>query len=192
MKKALLIFSLLVNFPFIAPCQILGCEPLKFEFNKIEWSFPLTVREAFEKHRLAYKPPGYYYKLQEHKTELILDFHYQSLDFDDEYQSKEVLFPRKLHSYIFQVAEQSGTYDSLRHVLEQAFNSKFILTKGLKDRNPTLRESERPFEFDFLTVSPCLTVGMKRSHSENKSPIVTVRFMYGLTLGYMGIIMGSY
>jgi hypothetical protein len=75
--------------------------------------------------------------------------------------------------------------------LEQVYKSKFILTKGMKE-GPTIQEREKPFEYNFLTVSPCLTVGIKRSSPEKKEKIVTVRFMYDLPLGWMGVVMGSY
>jgi hypothetical protein len=186
------ILILLSILPVSGKSQTLGCDPVKFEFNRIEWSFPSNAKTAFNKHKLSYKPPGYYYSEDSNQVVAILDYHYQPLDFDNEYQPKEVLFPRHLHSYIFQIPERETTYDSLQTALEQLFNKKFVLTKGLKEYSSTLREEERPFEFNFLTVDSCFTVGIKRSLSSDRKKIVTVRFMYGLSLGYMGIVMGGY
>jgi hypothetical protein len=70
--------------------------------------FPSTAVEAVKRHKLAYKPPGYYYQIDKNNMEVILDYHNEPLDFDNEYQPKEVLFPRKLHSYIFRFPEKPG------------------------------------------------------------------------------------
>ena len=167
------------------------CDTIKFYFGDQSWTLPTIVEEAYHKHKLSYKPPGYYYSVDKKATKVILDYHSEALDFDDEYQAKEVLFPRKVHSFIFQIPENTGTYDSLIHVLERSFKSSFALRKGRKE-GVTLLEHERPFEYYFLNVDKCLTVGIKKSLSENHKNIVTVRFMYGLSEGRMGTIMGSY
>ncbi|NIJ51661.1 hypothetical protein [Dyadobacter arcticus] len=183
---ALLMVNAISTYAQKRPCKL-----VEFSFAKKDWAFRSNVEGRFKKHELQYKPPGYYYKIDENNVEVILGYHSEDWDFDDEYQPKEVLFPRILHSYIFQIPEKNETYDSLKNVLEKSFKKKFIFTKGLKEGD-TLLESERPFEFNFLEINSCLTVGIKRSHAENRGEVVTVRFMYGLSLGYMGTIMGSY
>ena len=188
-----LIFALLaIGVCMSSFSQQANCDNSSFDLAGRKWFFPSTVKEAFETHKLSYKPPGYYYKTDSLGMELILSYHFIPLDFDDEYQPKEVLFPRKLHSYIFRFPDKPGLYDSLKTSLENTYRTRFILTKGLKDKDPTLNEEDRPFEFNFLTVNPCLTIGIKRSLPMKKEKIVTVRFMFDLPLAEMGLVMGSY
>lgn len=169
-----------------------ACEKAEFTFDNSKWHFPSTVKEVVLEHRLKYKPPGFYYDLRQDSMEVIVDYHFETGDFDNEYQPKEILFPRVLHSYIFRFPEHPGVYDSLITSIEQTYNKKFILTKGLKVGR-TLLESEKLFEYYFLTVSPCLTIGIASSPVKTKKDRkVVVRFIYDLPLGRMGVIMGNY
>ncbi|WP_234645913.1 hypothetical protein [Dyadobacter sp. CY356] len=187
-----IIITFVALFAVLFKAQQETCESVSFTFSNTTWSLPSSVKEAVEKHRLKYKPPGFYYDLQQDSMEVIVDYHFETGDFDNEYQPKEILFPRVLHSYIFRFPEHPGVYDSLITTIEQTFNKKFILTKGLKVGR-TLLESEKPFEYYFLTVSPCLTIGIASSPARKKKDRkVVVRFMYDLPLGRMGVIMGNY
>jgi hypothetical protein len=122
--------------------------------------------------------------------EVILDYHYMPLDFYNESQPKEKLFPRPLHSYVFQFNGAKGIYDSLRQDLEHAYKKKFVLTKGIKDSKYAV---VKEFEWDFLTISPEVTVGIKTRYSpDGHYEVLTVRFMYDLPLGQMGLEMGNY
>lgn len=168
-----------------------ACDPMSFHFAGNKWVFPSTVESAVQTHQLDYKPPGYYYKKHPPGMEVILSYHFMPGDFFNEYQPKEVLFPRMLNSYVFQFNERPGLYDSLQTNIEQTFNRKFVLTRGMKD-GKTLEEHEKPFEYNFLTVNSCLTIGIKRSEPRKQRKTVTVRFMYNLPLGRMGVLMGSY
>ncbi|MCF2442391.1 hypothetical protein L0657_00385 [Dyadobacter sp. CY345] len=188
MIKYLVIFSLtllIIGTGF----QISEPNPTNFSFAGQQWYFPSTVQEAVKKHKLNYKPPGYYYQKKTDDLEVVLDFHYKPGDFYNEYQPKEILFPRKLHSYIFIFEERAGVYDSLRLNLEKTFNNKFHLVKGIKDAPLAI---EKEFEFDFLTVSPNLTIGIKRSPPGRVKKTITLRFMYNLPINKMGVYMGSY
>jgi len=186
MKNSITLFL----FTFVTPMWYSNkCEITSFDFIGQKWEFPSTVSDAVKTHHLNYKPPGYYYKIDSKGMEVLLDYHFEGGDFYNENQPKETLYPRNLHSYVFRFNEKSGLYDSLKNNLEQTYKSKFILTKGLKDSEYA---TEKEFEYNFLTVSPCLTIGIKRSSSEKSEKIITVRFMYDLPLGKMGIHMGNY
>jgi len=165
------------------------CEAVTITFGGKKWSFPSSVEEAVRKHNLSYKAPGYYYKVDTTQMKLILGYHFNPGDFSNEYQAKEVLFSRELHSYIFQFPDRPNLYDSLQSDLENTYEKKFILTKGIKDSEYA---AEKEFEFKFLTVNSCLTIGIKRSRPEKKEKTITVRFMYNLPLGKMGIQMENY
>ena len=183
-------YIMLLVFTFATPMWFSNkCETTSFDFIGQKWEFPSTVSEAVKKHHLNYRPPGYYYKIYSSNEEVILGYHYEPLDFDDEYQPKEVLFPRRLHSYIFRFPDKVGTYDSLVTDLEKKYKRKFVTTKGVKDAEYAIVKN---FEYNFLTISPCLIVGIKRSLPEKREKIITVRFMHDLPLGKMGVYMGSY
>ncbi|MCE6990831.1 hypothetical protein [Dyadobacter sp. CY323] len=167
------------------------CDPVSFEFLNSTWQFPSTVEKAVEKHNLDYHPPGFYYKINDLQTRLVLGLNFEGGDYYNERQPKQTLYSRTLNSYIFQFKEGPRTYDSLRFVIEKQFDKPFILVKGMKE-GETLRENEKPFEYHFLTITPCLTVGIKRSKSEKREDLVTVRFMYNLSMGRMGVVMGNY
>ncbi|TDE17196.1 hypothetical protein [Dyadobacter psychrotolerans] len=67
-----------------------------------------------------------------------------------------------------------------------------MLTKGLNEGYP-FRESERPFQYNFLKVNDLLTIGITASPKERKQDRkVAVRFMYNLSIGRMGVAMGNY
>jgi hypothetical protein len=169
-----------------------ACEPASFKFGDKEWFFPATIKEVVGKHKLDYKPPGYYYKIDNKGMEVILDYHFESGDFDNESQPKEVLYPRKVHSYVFRFDERPGLYDSLQHSLEQAYNKKFILTKGLME-GEAFREKKMPFEYNFLEVSPCLTIGIEKSPiRKTRERRVAIWFMYNLSKGEMGATVGNH
>jgi len=166
-----------------------ACEPVSFKFGGKHWSFPSSVEDAVKKHSMSYKAPGYYYKVDSTQMESILGYHFKPGDFSNEYQPKEVLFSRVLHSYVFQFPDGPNVYDSLQSDLEMTYKKKFIVTKGIKDSEFA---KEKEFEFNFLTVNPCLTIGIKRSKPEQRKKTITVRFMYNLPLGKMGIQMENY
>jgi len=188
MIKYVILFSLTL-FIIGTGFQISEPNPMNFNFAGQQWSFPITIKEAVKKHKLDYKPPGYYYQKKTEDLEVVLDYHYHSGDFYKEYQSKEILFPMQLHSYIFIFAERAGVYDSLRQNLEKSFNTKFHLVRGIKDAPLAI---EKEFEFDFLTVNPNLVIGIKRSPPGRAKKTITVRFMYNLPMNKMGVYMGSY
>lgn len=167
-------------------------EPISFEMGNIEWFFPATAGDATKMHNLDYKPPGYYYKEYPSDMEVILDYHNLNGDFDNEYQSKETLFPRKVHSYIFRFSNNLETYDSLRLNIEKKFNKKFVLTKGMKDPEIishafNASSIEKEFTWDFLTVNKDLTVCIAKGRKK-----IVVRYMYDLSPGLMGIYMGNF
>lgn len=164
-------------------------DPVLINFAGQQWAFPSTVREAVEKHGLLYKPPGYYYKIYASGMEVILSYHYRPLDFSDENQPKETLFPRSLYAYSFRFKGSSKVYDSLYVNLENTYNKKFVLTKGIKDSEYAV---VKEFEWNFLTIRPDLTVGIKSVGDDQLNKVVTVKFMYDLPLGKMGIQMGNY
>jgi hypothetical protein len=168
-----------------------SCGPTQFRFLDETWTFPATVQQAVFDHHLNYKPPGGYFKKDASHNEIILDYHYQGGDFINEYQPKETLYSRQLHSYVFGFKEQTNTYDSLKLVLEQSFDKKFVLVQGIKDSELVAPEN-KPFAYNLMTVSDCLTIGIKRSSPRRKEKTVTVRFMYNLPLGKIGIHMGNF
>jgi hypothetical protein len=163
-----------------------GCEPVTFHFANKRWAFPSTVEEAVKKHNLAYHPPGYYYQTDTNSYEVLLSYHSKWLDFSNDIQPKETLYPRDVHTYVFQFKAGPNTYDSLRNDLESRYS------KGLKPKSYVLEEHERPFQFNLLEINECLTVGIKNSKSQRFGKIVTVQFIYGLSLGDIGVQMGSY
>ena len=172
-------------------------DPASVNFGGEDWDFPSTVQEAVNTHHLSYKPPGYYYKIYPTGMEVILDYYAIGPDVSNEYQPKEALFLKTLHSYVFRFKNKAGVYDSLRQNLELTYGKKFVLTNGIKDSKYAMKKE---FAYDFLVVSPALTIGIKKTRSyegatrpnEEGVEMVTVRFMYDLTVGKMGIHMGNY
>ena len=158
-------------------------DPVAFNFNQETWQFPSTVGEAVKKHDVDFRPPGYYYKEDSTRTKVVLHYHSRFGDFDDDRQAKEALYGRNLHSYEFTFPYKPGLYDCLKNDLQVAFHKKFLLTKGFK--YGSAKDDKRPFAYQFLTISPDLVVGIKQDH-ENVSPrIITVKFMYDLSLSEM-------
>jgi len=190
--KNLIIFSIIItgaSIWFKKPV----CEPYSFYFANKEWLFPSTVEEAVKKHSLNYKPPGYYYRVYPPGEEVILSYHSQANDFDNEYQPKETLYYRELDSYVFRYNEEPGLYDSLKVSLEHTYKNKFVLTQGMKDFGIFDFPLEKNFEYNFLTVNPCLTIGIIASPATKKTNRkVIVRFMYNLSVGQMGTALGNY
>jgi hypothetical protein len=166
-------------------------ERISFMFGGETWSFPSTVQNAFNFNKLMYKPPGYYYRQFANGMEVTLDYFYLPLDFANEYQPKEKLFSRVIHSYVFRFKNQPFVYDSLRNNLEQTYQRRFVLTKGRKSEKWGVYEGQMDFEYDFLTVSPDLTIGIKKNGTENVQNVVTVRFMFKLPVDEMGVHMGN-
>ena len=164
-------------------------EAVEFVFCEEKWVFPATVEEALNVHNLSYKPPGYYYKVNGRGVEVVLDYHYNTGDFNDEYQPKKTLYSRELHSYVFRFDERAGVYDSLKNEIEKSYKKKFVLTRGIKDSKFA---TEKNFEYNFLTINEGLTIGIAVSPQwQNKERKVVVRYMYDLPLGEMGIAMGN-
>jgi len=187
MKKHL---NLLIALGFLSiSFQGANPNPVSIHFARQQWDFPSTVQEAFEKHGLLYKPPGYYYKIYPSGMEVMLSYHYKPLDFSNESQPKETLFPRSLYAYSFRFKGSHGVYDSLRQNLEQTYNKRFVLTKGIKDSKYA---AVKEFQWDLLTISPDLTVGIKLVGRDSLNSAVAVQYMYDLPLGKMGIQMGNY
>jgi hypothetical protein len=158
-------------------------KPFSFEINNREWVFPSTAGDAVTKHQLDYKPPGYYYKQYPDGSEVILYYHYADGDFDNKSQYKEVLFPRKLHSYVFRFANKPGVLDSLRQNLEAAYSQKIVLTKCREEeeilKTPS-KSNETNFEWGMVTVDDGLTIGIAQGEKK-----VVVRYMYHLPLEMM-------
>ena len=189
MKKYLIfILSLAVLFWYFTRT---ACKPWSFEFSGKKLLFPSTVQQAVEQNKMDYKPPGYYYSVDSVGTETILDYHSGFFDFEFDNQAKETLYGRSLHSYVFRFKESPGLYDSLKLALETTFKKKFKLVKGTKEIM-LLENPKNSFEYNFLTVNPCLTIGIKKSLPGHANQAVTVRFMYDLSEGKMGVKMGNY
>jgi hypothetical protein len=172
------------------PFSLSQPEPATISFGGEKWDFPSDIEDAVNAHELLYKPPGYYYKKYPTGMETVLDYYAAGHDFANEYQPKEILFSKKIHSYIFRFENKAGVYDSLRQNLEKTYRKKFVFTTGKKESRFT---DVGEFAYDFLTVSPEVTVGIKTGYSpDDHYEVVTVRFMYDLSLGRMGVEMGNY
>ncbi|MEO6288182.1 MAG: hypothetical protein ABIN80_03690 [Dyadobacter sp.] len=161
-------------------------KPVCFEMNNRDWFFPSTAGEAVTKHQLDYKAPGYYYKEYPDGSDLILYYHYADGDFDNQSQSKEVLFPRKLHSYMFRFANKPGVLDSLLQNLETAYHKKIVLKCQQDDEivQTSIKSRETSFEWGLLTVHDGLTIGIAKGEKK-----VVVRYMYDLPLDMMEVYM---
>jgi len=168
-----------------------ACKPLLLEFAGKKLIFPSTVQQSVEQNKMGYKPPGYYYSIDSMGTETILDYHSEFFDFESDNQPEETLYGRKLHSYVFRFKDRPGLYDSLKLSLETTFQKKFKLVNGVK-KVMLLQNPKNSFEYNFLTVNSCLTIGIKKSLTGRRNQSVTVRFMYNLSEGKMGIVMGNY
>ena len=155
-------------------------DPVTFNFNQENWQFPSTAGEAVKKHDLDFLPPGYYYKEDATGVKVVLHYHSRLGDFDDDRQAKEVLYGRSLHSYEFTFPYKPSLYDSLKNDLEITFHKKFLLIKGFK--YGSAKDDKRPYAYQFLTISPDLVVGIKQDHENVSSRIITVKFMYDLSL----------
>lgn len=166
----MIILTLILLISTTLATKSVDCESVSFEFNNSIWSFPSTVGQADEAHKLKYLPPGYYYLGDSATCETILAYHAEGGDFANEYQPRKTLYPRLLHSYIFRFKEGRQTYDSLMTAIEKSYGRKFVLTRGIKD-NPLVRPDNKTFEYNFLTINECLTIGIKRSSPRQKHRI---------------------
>ena len=107
---------------------------------------------------------------------MILEYKYKLSDFRNEYQPKETLFPRELSSYIFSFKEKPGLQDSLKTELEKIYGKKFILTKASSSPKAVMVQN---YDFLFLEVNPCITIGLTSSPVNHKSDRrIVVRFFY--------------
>jgi hypothetical protein len=156
-----------------------------------DWLFPSTIGQVVQTHKLSFRPPAYYYKNKGDSLILILSYDWKTGDFDNDRQEKKVLFPRDIKTYTFQIKRNKNTYDSLKHLIEKSYNKQFHLIKGTKTDSWTIAEKNRPFQHDLLQVDNCLTIGIKNSYSGELGDIITVHFMYGLSLGDIGIQVGN-
>lgn len=140
-----------------------------------EIRFPATVEEAVIHYNLDYKPPGFYFKiLNQQHAELILTYHYNRSDFNNEYQPKETLYPRELNSYLFRFPEKKGLQDSLKTALEKEYGKKFLRKNGI---DPSKTAMVQQYDFLFLDVNPCLSIGLTSSPAYHKHDRkVNVRF----------------
>ena len=148
--------------------------------NNKDWVFPANVGEAVTKYQLDYKPPGYYYKEYADGSEVILYYHYADGDFDNGSQYKEVLFPRKLHSYAFRFANSPRVLDSLRQNLEATYHRKIVLTESPEYEKTSIASGKPNSRWGLLTVNDELTIGV--AQGERK---IVVRYMYNLRPGLM-------
>lgn len=168
------------------------CDAVTIRFANEDWTFPSTIGEAVNNHDLDFKPPGYYYKTDSINQQILLAYHDEFGDYDDDRQAKETLYPRDVHTYVFQFKKRPNTYDSLKRHFETQFKQKFVLTKGIKTRSFWFDYGKMPFEHHLLKVDDCLTIGIKNSKSDGLGEIVTVQLLYGLPLGDIGIWMGNW
>lgn len=155
-----------------------SCTIEKTDFLGWEINFPSTVGDAVKMHKLDYKPPGFYYKnFNKNKSELIIDYIYIKSDFNNEYQPKETLFPRELNSYIFRFSERHGLRDSLKTILEKKYEKRFISKSGI---NPANSVNKQEWDFSFLEINSCMTVGITSSPASYSKRYVLVRFFYNV------------
>ncbi|GLU54371.1 hypothetical protein [Dyadobacter frigoris] len=154
-----------------------GCVSETISYMDWKMIFPSTVGDAVKAHQLDYKPPGFYYKnLSKNNGEVILTYKYKLSDFNNEYQPKETLFPRELDSYIFRFPEKPGLQDSLKIALEKTYGKKFQLTKAAS--SPKAVKVQK-YDFLFLSVNSCTTIGITSSPEMQKSDRkIVVRFLY--------------
>ncbi|NIJ51664.1 hypothetical protein [Dyadobacter arcticus] len=169
-----------------------NCDQLRVSYANKNWIFPSTIGEAEEKHGLAFKQPAYYYTTDSTNLEVVVCFHNKSGDYDDDRQQKETLYPRDVHTYLFQFKAGQNTYDSLKLDLEKKYQKRFVLTKGLKTWNIFIEEKNRPFEQNLLIVNECLAFGISNGKSERFGKVVNVHMMYGLSLGDIGVQAGGW
>jgi hypothetical protein len=168
------------------------CDKHIIHFGNEQWTFPSTIGAADKRHHLSFHSPAYYYKMCGSSHQVILGFDWKSGDFDNDRQPKEDLFSCDINTYIFQVRQTGNTYDSLIRKIESIYGKKFTLVKGTKTDHLYNAEKNRPFEHCLLKVDSCLTVGIKNSRSHELGNVVTVHYMFGLSLGDVGLQVGNY
>ena len=165
-------------------------EVTTINFANKQWLFPSTVEDAVIKHGLDYRPPGYYFKIfQPDSMEVMLYYNCKNSDFYTENQPKESLYERKLNSYIFGFYEKKGMYDSLKTILENTYNKKFMRTKRIQ--NPKYPNTPK-LEFDLMKINSCLSVAMKTNKDYDGKNKIVVRFMNGMTRDEMIQNMGNF
>lgn len=156
--------------------------PVTFSFANSEWHFPSTIEEAVKKHDLSFKPPGYYYRVFPDGMEAELRYHSKWWELDNDNQPKETLYGKHIHTYYFRFPDSDAVYDSLRQSLEQQFNNKFKLKKGIR-KEKNIREDLRSYAIDFLAVDSSFVVGLGRykSMAERDKKFIAVSFLYNLS-----------
>ncbi|MFD2569001.1 hypothetical protein ACFSUS_00040 [Spirosoma soli] len=171
---------------FISSCS--SSKTISVDFAKTQWIFPLTVGEAVEKYKLLYKPPGLYYARGVDGNTVTLEYSYETDDFANEYQSKDVLYSRLVRSYVHSYVWRAGLQDSLHNALQSKFNKRMsvISTEPLLFTKYNLPDSlrvGRSITYELLKVNSQLTIGLREKPvlSEQAGRNVEVFLMYNQT-----------
>jgi hypothetical protein len=188
MKIGFLLFSLSLTVSLMWKKQP---SPVTFSFVNSKWTFPSTIGEAVENYHFHFKPPGYYYLEYPNDLEVVLLYDYIFGELENDRQSKETLYSKKIHTYYFRFPDHGKTYDSLRYAIEKQYNNKFTLRSGA--RTPSFfDEPPSNYSDSILNVNSSLSIGIKRIKSSGKwKDIVGVYFLYGLSEQKQLKAMGS-
>ena len=154
-----------------------NCPPYAINYMDWKMTFPSTVGEAVKVHQLDYKPPGFYYKtISVNRGEVFLNYKYKRGDFHNEYQPREILFPREVDSYIFRFPEKDKLQDSLKIAIEKVYKKKFKLTMAT---NSSIAAMPMNYDLFFMEVDSCMTIGLASSPTvKKKDRHIVVRFLY--------------
>src|SRR5690606_27591909 len=142
-------------------------------FANAEWHFPSIIEEAVKAHDLSFKPPGYYHRIYPDSMEVVLRYDAHFWELDNDRQRKETLYPKAIYAYCFRLPGSDDSYDSLRHSLEAQFKSNFVTRKGLR-KERVIREKDKPYAFDFLTVNASFVVGLRYYRTRPGKQVIEV------------------
>ncbi|RIV18670.1 hypothetical protein DYU11_27250 [Fibrisoma montanum] len=169
-------------------CAATSCQsqPSSIVFDGYVLVFPITVREAVERYKLSYSPPGYYYRRQGGQT-LSIYIAYNPGDYDNELQPKEVLYDREVISYVFTYDGDESKPDAVKTKVEALCRCRLTFREDSlsPDRNPvflpsTIKQLPRQGTHSYATapLGNDVVVGFRNKPNVKGEVIPEVKFFY--------------
>ncbi|WP_019987718.1 hypothetical protein [Rudanella lutea] len=107
----LLFCVLLLTFSLPAKAQSLT-------YKGVQILFPATVKDAYSRNQMGFKPPGWYYKTLADSVTFSLQYDYEFSDLYNERQPASALFEHKLTGYRFKFLDKPGFFGREKKLLE--------------------------------------------------------------------------
>ncbi|WP_461090314.1 hypothetical protein [Spirosoma gilvum] len=167
----------------LTACQSQSSQPVSISFDRESLAFPITVEEAFNRYKLSFRSPGYYYRKDEGR-EMSIDIIVHSGDYWNEHQPKEALYDRDVVSYVLLYDGKKISSDSVRHNVERLCHCKLTFsTDSLSDaqkKEPIARlmPDGGRHHYGLAKLSEDVTVGFRNKPNFRGASLPEVRFFY--------------